>query len=151
MENEHTPLAACPISRLMDITGDRWSFLILRDLFSGIRRFDALRKNLGISKKVLSQRLTTLVNAELLIRVPYQERPLRYEYRLTARGRDIFPVLIMMMRWSNRWLFNDGEATIELSHLECGEHLDAKITCGHCSGAVTPARIKAEQKPKHAS
>ncbi len=143
--------ATCPISRLLGITGDRWSFLILRDLFSGIRRFDALQKNLGISKKVLSQRLNTLVEAGLLARVPYQERPLRQEYRLTAKGRDIFPILVMMTRWSSRWLFSEGEVTTELLHLECGEPLDAKVACGHCGGAVTPARIKAERKPKHAS
>ncbi|ATX80964.1 transcriptional regulator, HxlR family [Mariprofundus ferrinatatus] len=140
--------SSCPIGRLSDIIGDRWTILILRDLFNGVRRFDALQKSLGISKKILSQRLARLVESELLIRTPYQERPLRHEYRLTIKGRDLFPVLVSMQRWSNRWLFSEGETTTELVHLECGETLDARLTCGHCNGAVTPARVKAVRRPK---
>jgi len=143
MNREQPASSSCPITRLLDIAGERWSFLILRDLFNGVRRFDGLQKNLGISKKVLSQRLSRLVEAELLNRVPYQERPPRFEYRLTGKGRDFFPVLVAMLSWSNRWLFNVGEQTTELIHLECGHPLDAKLVCGHCEGAVTPARIKA--------
>ena len=143
MNDELSASSSDPIARLLDIAGDRWSFLIIRDVFYGVRRFDGLQKNLGISKKVLSQRLSQLIKGELLTRVPYQERPPRFEYRLTAKGRDFFPILSSMMRWSNRWLVADGEKTTELMHLECEQPLDVKLVCGHCQGVVTPARIKA--------
>ena len=142
MGHEPSTPSADPIARLLDIAGERWSLLILRDIFYGVRRFDALQKNLGISKKVLSQRLSRLVGAEMLVRTLYQERPPRFEYRLTASGRDFFSILVAMQRWSSRWLFEEGETTIQLQHTDCGQPLDAKLVCGHCNGAVTPARIK---------
>ncbi|NWF35423.1 helix-turn-helix domain-containing protein [Mariprofundus sp. KV] len=142
MSSESSASSLDPITRLLDITGERWSFLILRDLFYGVRRFDALQKHLGISKKVLSQRLNSLVEAEMLIRVPYQERPPRFEYQLTAKGRDFFPVLVAMQSWSNRWLFSEGEQGALLIHSDCGQPLDTKLICSHCEGSVTPARIR---------
>lgn len=142
MSSEPSASSPDPITRLLDITGERWSFLILRDLFYGVRRFDALQKHLGISKKVLSQRLSSLVQTGMLIRVPYQERPPRFEYQLTAKGRDFFPVLIAMQSWSSRWLFSEGGQNTQLIHSDCGQPLDTKLICSHCEGIVTPARIR---------
>jgi len=106
---QSSSIPCCPIEGLLDIMGERWSFLILRDAFYGVRRFDGFQQHLGISKKVLSQRLRKLVAADILRRVQYQEHPPRYEYRLTAKGRDLFPVVLTMMRWGNRWLAEPGQ------------------------------------------
>jgi len=94
-------IPGCPVEGLLNIMGERWSFLILRDAFYGVRRFDGFQQHLGISKKVLSQRLRKLVAEGILRRIQYQPHPARYEYRLTARGRDLFPILLAMIRWSN--------------------------------------------------
>jgi len=139
--------APCPIAQLLDLIGERWSFLIIRDAFYGIRRFDGFQKHLGISKKVLSTRLNTLVEAGILHKVLYQHSPDRYEYRLTAKGRELFPVLLTMMRWGNRWLVEEGEQTVELIHADCGGKTEGRLVCSHCEQPVTPARIKAVPGP----
>ena len=100
--------------RLLDrrdagFVGDRWSLLILRDAFRGVRRFADLRDDLGIARNILADRLDKLVDAGILDRVPYQERPVRHEYRLTAKGRDLSPALVALMRWGDRWA-SEGDA-----------------------------------------
>lgn len=147
MSDNQPTSSSCPIARMMDITGDRWSFLILRDLFSGVRRFDAIQKSLGISKKVLSQRLGRLTQAGILDRVQYQARPQRFEYRLTTSGRELFPLLVSMQQWSHRWLFNEGEPATELIHT-CGNPLALTQHCSHCNDLVTPARVRARSSVK---
>jgi DNA-binding HxlR family transcriptional regulator len=87
----------CSIAATLGFVGDRWSLLILRDAFRGVRRFADLRDDLGIARNILADRLDKLVDAEILERVPYQERPLRHEYRLTAKGRDLCPTLVALM------------------------------------------------------
>ncbi|GMQ99380.1 MAG: helix-turn-helix domain-containing protein [Zetaproteobacteria bacterium] len=142
-----SPIHGCPIGGLLDIMGERWSFLILRDAFYGVRRFDGFQQHLGISKKVLSQRLRKLVVAEILRRVQYQEHPARYEYRLTARGRDLFPVVLTMMRWGNRWLTEPGQEWLELKHKSCGKITEPKVVCNHCHEPLTLARVQALPGP----
>jgi len=132
----------CPIDGLLQLIGDRWSILILRDAFYGVRRFDGFQQHLGISKKILAQRLRSLTSAEILSRVPYQESPLRFEYKLTAKGRDIFPVLLSMSRWGNRWLSEPGKEWLQLQHTSCGHITEAKPVCSHCGELLTPARVK---------
>jgi len=137
------PHDTCPITRLLDIVGDRWSFLMIRDVFYGVRRFDAMQKHLGISKKVLADRLSRLQQAGIFKKVPYQQRPQRFEYRLTPKGRDLFPVLLTMMRWGNRWLVDGNSHVLRLRHHACGEIVEPELVCSHCKQPLTPAKVRA--------
>ncbi|MFJ2243247.1 winged helix-turn-helix transcriptional regulator [Streptomyces sp. NPDC087862] len=101
--------ADCAIAQALDVVGDWWTLLIVRDTARGVHRFDALQEELGVSRKVLAERLRLLVDAGVLSREPYQDRPPRYEYRLTRRGRALLPVLIALQDWGDTWVLGDGE------------------------------------------
>jgi DNA-binding HxlR family transcriptional regulator/peroxiredoxin len=103
--------AFCAIAQAAAVIGDWWSILIVREVARGTLRFDELTRELGISRKVLAERLTELVASGVLERVPYQHRPSRYEYRLTASGRGLLTVLVTMQDWADRWLLGDGSLT----------------------------------------
>jgi len=133
----------CPVTRLLDVVGDRWSFLIIRDVLYGVRRFDAIQRRLGISKKVLADRLAHLHEAGILKKVLYQQRPQRFEYRLTPKGRDLFPVLLTMMRWGNRWSHDGSDSGLKLQHQSCGEMIEPELVCNHCKRPLTPAGVRA--------
>ena len=94
----------CSVAQCLEVIGEWWSMLIVRDTFLGVRRFDDFQARLGISRNILTARLTSLVEAGVLDKVPYQERPLRHEYRLTAKGRDLWPVLTTMREWGDKWI-----------------------------------------------
>ena len=108
----------CSVGRAMDILGERWTFLILRESFYGVRRFSDMQRNLGIARNILSNRLQTLVGAGILERRRYQEEPERFEYRLTETGRALYPAIIAIMRWGDEHL-NDAAPPVELHH-SCG-------------------------------
>lgn len=103
--------AACAIAQAAAVIGDWWSLLLVREAARGHHRFDALQEELGISRKVLAERLGQLVDSGVLAKVPYQEGPVRHEYRLTATGRALLPVLVSMQDWADRWLLGDGSLT----------------------------------------
>src|SRR3954452_13292002 len=98
----------CSVAQCLEIVGEWWTLLIVRDAFLGVRRFDDFQERLGISRNVLHQRLTTLVDAEIFDRVLYSERPPRHEYRLTDKGRDLWPVITTMRQWGDKWAAPDG-------------------------------------------
>jgi DNA-binding HxlR family transcriptional regulator len=98
----------CSVARSLAVVGDRWTFLLIRDLFGGARRFDELQGNLQVSPHVLSMRLKRLEEDGVIERIPYQERPRRYEYRLTEKGRDLHPVLVGLGEWGAKWCGCDG-------------------------------------------
>jgi DNA-binding HxlR family transcriptional regulator len=129
------------IAATLAFVGDRWSLLILRDAFRGVRRFGDFCTDLGIARNVLADRLDKLVDAAILERVPYQERPLRHEYRLTAKGRDLSPAHVALMRWGDRWA-HGGDAPTVLVHDACGTELEQLLRCPHCDVAVTPNHIR---------
>ena len=104
----------CSIARTLEVIGDRWTLLILRDAFRGVRRFDELQHDLGIARNVLTDRLHKLVDHGVLEKTPYQYRPARYEYRLTPKGVDLSPALVALMRWGDKWLSEDGRPPIVL-------------------------------------
>ena len=131
----------CPVARAVDVVGDRWSLLIVRDAMDGARSFTDFQQRTGIARNILADRLDKLVDAGILERVPYQERPLRHEYRLTAKGRDLSPALIALMRWGDRWA-NDGEAPTHLVHDACGTELEQLLRCPSCDVEVTPTHIR---------
>jgi DNA-binding HxlR family transcriptional regulator len=126
----------CSIARTLDLVGEKWSLLVLREVFSGVRRFDDLRRRTGAPRQVLSARLGTLVDAGLLRRHPYREpgQRTRYEYRLTGAGMDLYPVLVSLLRWGDRYLVQPtGGPSVELTHRDCGEPVDLVLRCraGH--------------------
>lgn len=101
--------ADCAIAQALDVVGDWWTLLIVRDTARGVHRFDALQQELGVSRKVLTERLRMLTDAGVLVRQPYQDRPVRHEYRLTPRGRALLPVLIALQDWGDAWVLGEGE------------------------------------------
>src|SRR5512140_1885367 len=98
----------CSVARTLEVIGEWWSMLVVREAFNGVRRFDDFQARLGIARNVLATRLQSLVEHGILDRRLYQERPERYEYRLTEKGRELYPVLISMMRWGDRWECPEG-------------------------------------------
>jgi DNA-binding HxlR family transcriptional regulator len=110
----------CSIARTVDLIGDWWTPLVMREAFYGARRFEEFQQRLGLSRNVLTQRLDRLVDEDMLVRVPYNDRPVRYEYRLTDKGRDFFTVLAAMISWGDRWLAGPDGPPIELRHRETG-------------------------------
>jgi len=116
---------------------------MIRNVFYGVRRFDAMQKHLGISKKVLADRLGHLLRAGIFKKVPYQQRPERFEYCLTPKGRDLFPVLLTMMRWGNRWSDDGDGQALALRHQRCGEIIEPELVCSHCKQPLTPATVRA--------
>ena len=136
----------CSIAATLDVIGDRWSLLILRDIFRGGHRFSEIQADLGIAKNLLSERLSRLVDHGLLERVPYQERPVRYDYRLTQKGADLSPALIALMGWGDRW-YADGGAPTVLVHDRCGEPLELAVRCPCCHDTVSPGHIRSRPGP----
>ncbi len=146
MQKLSGPSNECSIQQTLDVIGDRWILLILRNLFRGARRFGQLQDDLGIAKNLLASRLAKLVDAKIIERVPYQERPVRHEYLLTQKGRDLSPSLVAMMRWGDRWC-NEGAAPTLLVHSECGTPLDQVTHCPSCDDALDPGQIRSRPGP----
>ena len=140
----------CSIARTLEVIGDRWTLLILRDAFRGVRRFDELQRDLGIARNVLTDRLTKLVDHGVLERRLYQRRPDRYEYRLTPRGIGLSPALVALMRWGDQHLCADNGAPLVLVHEPCGEPLDQRFICWACDETITPTAIRSVPGPGRA-
>ena len=130
----------CSVAGTLAVVGEKWSLLVLREAFLGVRRFADFQRVLGAPRAVLTDRLATLVDEGILRRVPYQapgERQ-RHEYRLTQKGIDLYPVLVALMRWGDQYLAEDGDVPLELRHRDCGEPVRLALVCdaGHeLSGA----------------
>lgn len=122
----------CSIARSLDVVGEWWTFLIIRDVFNGLRRFDDLLAHLGISRNILTDRLNSLVSKGVLKRARYQERPARYEYRLTEKGLDLLPVLLLLMRWGDKWLAGEQGAPVTVTHRDCGHQTIPTVMCSEC-------------------
>ncbi|HKY16920.1 MAG TPA: helix-turn-helix domain-containing protein [Microthrixaceae bacterium] len=142
---DETP--ACSIARSLEILGDRWSILILRDAFRGIRRFDDFRRDLDIARPVLADRLRRLVESGVMTKVPYQEHPPRFEYRLTHMGIELSPILVALMRWGDRYLSGDGGPPTVLVHEPCGHTLQQGFWCPSCHQTFSPTDIASRPGP----
>jgi DNA-binding HxlR family transcriptional regulator len=140
-------VADCSIAKTLELIGDRWSILILRDSFRGVRRFDDLQRDLGIARNILTERLQKLVDHGVLTRRLYQEHPPRSEYRLTPMGYDLSPALVALMRWGDRYLSDDPGPPLVLTHETCGEPLDQAFICWTCDQTVTPGHIRSRPGP----
>ncbi len=137
----------CSIAAALEIVGARWTILILRDAFRGIRRFDELRRDLDIPRAVLSERLRRLVESGVLVKRRYQERPERFEYRLTPMGLQLSPILVSLMQWGDRWLSGDDGPPTSLVHEPCGTEIDLGYYCWTCETPFAPTAIAS--RPGH--
>jgi DNA-binding HxlR family transcriptional regulator len=122
----------CSIARAMDLLGDWWTPLVLREAFYGIRRFDEFQRELGIARNTLAARLRRLAGEGLLERQLYQREPARYEYVLTEKGRDFFGVLAAMSAWGDRWLAGEDGPPVVFRHESCGRDTGAEVVCAGC-------------------
>ena len=137
----------CSIARTLDIAGEPWSPLILRDVWIGIARFDELQRDLGISRKVLAERLKWLVAHGVLERRRYSERPPRHEYVLTPKGRELCDVLMAITAWGDRWTAGDAGPPALLRHRTCGKLTHAEIRCAQCGEPLHSADVDVEAGP----
>jgi DNA-binding HxlR family transcriptional regulator len=136
----------CSVAQCLEVVGEWWSLLIIRDAFLGVTRFDDFQDRLGISRGVLNQRLIHLVDNGVLERVPYQDHPPRSEYRLTPKGRDLWHVVTAMRQWGDRWAAPDGPP-LQVRHRSCGELTEAVPTCAHCGERMDVHSVIAEAGP----
>jgi len=133
------------VSRTLELVGERWTLLILREAFFGVRRYAQLARNLGIPRPTLSGRLRTLVDAGLLERVPYGAGPAHHEYRLTRAGIDLFASIVTLMRWGDEHLAGAHGPPIVLRHNECGKVADPYLACRSCGGEIDARNVTPER------
>ena len=137
----------CPIARSADVLGDGWNLLVLRQACLGVRRFEDFQRTLGIGRNILTVRLNRLVDEALLTRVEYQQRPVRHEYRLTDKGREVYPILAAMAAWGDRWLTGPEGTPLVLHHEVCDHDMHAVVVCSHCAQPVDVREIRATPGP----
>jgi len=125
----------CSVQRTLDVIGEKWTILVLREAFNGVRRFDQIRDHVGVSEAVLADRLRKLVTANVLEAVPYREpgQRTRKEYHLTAKGTDLHPVMIALLAWGDRHCTDPEGPALSVTHRDCGEAVEAVVQCraGH--------------------
>jgi len=132
----------CSIARALELVGERWTLLILRDAFRGARRFEEFQRSLGIARNVLGSRLQRLVAAGILVRVPYQEHPPRDEYRLTEKGLGLWPVMIDLLQWGDAHLAGAAGPPVLIRHRDCGGSLDSRRRCERCGAELGPRDVE---------
>jgi DNA-binding HxlR family transcriptional regulator len=133
------------VSRALALIGEKWTLLILREAFFGVRRFGRLAHNLGIPRPTLSARLRGLVDAGLLERVPYAAAQDRHEYRLTQEGIELFPAIVTLMRWGDQHLSDTDGPPVVLRHHECGHVADPYLACRRCGGEIVARNVTPER------
>jgi DNA-binding HxlR family transcriptional regulator len=137
----------CSIARTLDVVGEWWTLLILRDAFRGARRFDDFHESLGMARSVLTARLKKLTDEGVLEKQRYSEHPPRHEYQLTDKGRALFPVIAALQRWGDDWSQTPGGAPALLVHGDCGHAMHPALTCPQCGGAVSAANTRTVPGP----
>ena len=141
----------CGLARTLGVIGDRWTMLVLREAFLGTRRYDDFQHHLAAAPHIVAARLKKLVENKVLEKRRYQDRPPRYEYRLTERGLELYPAVIALIGWGEKWLkTTEGPATIR-THKGCNHRLHVVATCAACGEAVTARDVKAVMTPRFAA
>jgi DNA-binding HxlR family transcriptional regulator len=135
-----TEIAAqdCSIARTLSVIGDSWTMLIVRELFNGNRRFNGLLDRTGAPPAILSERLSMLEAEAVVRKRPYSTRADRFEYRLTAKGRDLYPVLLTLMAWGDRWMTHGAPPPVRLQHTSCGHETHPRLSCSECGRSIDP-------------
>jgi DNA-binding HxlR family transcriptional regulator len=137
----------CSVAGALEVVGERWSLLIVRDVFLGLRRFDEIQADLGIARNVLQARLSKLLEHGVLERRPYQERPPRCEYRLTEKGLDLWPTVVALMRWGDRYAAPAAGPPVLLEHRGCGGAVDEHRVCEACGAGLSVRDARAIPGP----
>jgi DNA-binding HxlR family transcriptional regulator len=137
----------CSIAGALGVVGERWSLLIVRNVFLGLRRFDEIQSNLGIARNVLQTRLTGLVEQGVLEKHLYQEHPPRYEYRLTEKGLDLWPTVVALMQWGDSYTPPNGGPAVVLEHRDCGGAVDEHRLCEACGARLSVRDVRALPGP----
>lgn len=137
----------CSVAQALEIVGEWWTLLILRDSFLGVRRFDDFVDRLGISRNVLTNRLDTLVDAGILARRPYDEGRGRYDYLLTDKGRALWPVMTALRQWGDEWILGDGNEPLVVEHRGCGNVATGVYVCEHCGDPLDVRSVRALPGP----
>jgi DNA-binding HxlR family transcriptional regulator len=137
----------CPIARALSVVGDRWALLVVREAFLGTLRFEDFQERTGAARNVLSDRLEKLVEHGVLERHPYQEKPTRHEYRLTEKGLDLYPVMMALVRWGDRWLDDGRGRPIECQHKPCGRVMHMEAVCSECGERLDPRAVDVRLGP----
>jgi DNA-binding HxlR family transcriptional regulator len=130
------------VKRALDVLGDRWTFLVLREAFFGVRRYGYFQRNLGIGRNVLASRLSALVEHGLLERVRYRTDPDWYEYQLTAAGLDLFPAIVTIKTWADRHLLDRDAPKLSIRHRTCGAELTPVVVCESCGEPISAADVE---------
>jgi DNA-binding HxlR family transcriptional regulator len=136
----------CSIARTLQVVGERWTLLVLREVFTGQRRFEEIQRNVGVATNILSDRLQTLVDEDILERRALSDRPDRFEYRLTEKGLDLNPVLLELMRWGDRWDAPHGPPRVVV-HRDCGHETHGVQVCAHCGEPLTARNVRVHDGP----
>ena len=137
----------CSVARSLEAIGERWTLLIIRDAFLGVRRFDDFQRDLGVARNVLSDRLQRLTDEGLLERHRYQERPERFEYRLSDKGIDLWPAIVTLMKWGDRYYAPPEGPPRVVRHRECGGEVTGHLTCEKCGANLTARDVYSEPGP----
>ncbi|HEX3432646.1 MAG TPA: helix-turn-helix domain-containing protein [Solirubrobacteraceae bacterium] len=137
----------CSIAGALEVVGERWSLLIVRNVFLGLRRFDQIQEDLGIARNVLQTRLERLVDQGVLERKLYSERPRRYEYLLTEKGLDLWPTVVALMQWGDRHAAPAGGPAVVLEHRGCGGRVDEHRVCETCGKPLSARESRALPGP----
>jgi DNA-binding HxlR family transcriptional regulator len=137
----------CSIARALEVVGERWSLLLLRSVFLGRHRFDELLDDLGITRSVLSARLKRLEEEGVLERRRYRERPERFEYHATDKGRALWPALHHLMRWGDTYYPEPGGAPRIIEHRDCGGHAEDDLICDRCGEPLELGALRARRGP----
>lgn len=141
----------CSLARTLGVIGDRWTLLVLREAFLGTRRYDDYQRNLAAAPHIVAARLKKLVESKVLEKRRYQDHPPRYEYRLSERGHELYPVVIALITWGEKWLKSaQGPATIR-THKSCNHRLHVVTSCAACGEPVTARDVKAVMTPRFAA
>ena len=137
----------CSVARTLEVVGERWTLLVLRDIFLGNRRFDAIQRHLGVARNVLQSRLERLLEHGVIEKVPYQERPVRHEYRLTPKGIDLWPTIVSLLQWGDRHALAPAGPPVLLRHKECGGEVDGHRICTACGMPLEARDVRAVAGP----
>ena len=137
----------CTIARSVSVLGDHWNLLIIRQACLGTRRFDDFQQSLGIGRNILTVRLNRLVDEGLIDRVEYQQNPTRHEYRLTQKGREVYPILAAMAAWGDRWLTGPEGTPLILHHTACDHDMHSVVKCDHCDEPLDVRQVRAQPGP----
>ncbi|HTQ14787.1 MAG TPA: helix-turn-helix domain-containing protein [Rhizomicrobium sp.] len=137
----------CSLARALAVLGDRWTLMILRDAFLRVRRFEAFEASLGIARRVLAERLALLVEEGILRKVAYQDNPPRHEYRLTEKGLELYPVILSLVHWGDKYYDRKRGPPLLHTHKACGRDFRSVLTCSECGEPVRAHEVTVHAGP----